>query len=51
MVCAEGKLTQTLADLAAVVDARMRYYNAERRHSQLGYRAPMIYADEHQSQP
>jgi putative transposase len=42
---------QTLADLAAVVDARMRYYNAERRHSQLGYRAPMIYADEHQSQP
>ncbi len=42
---------QTLADLASVVDIRMRYYNWERRHSQLGYRAPMIYADEQQSQP
>lgn len=42
---------QTLADLASVVDVRMHYYNWERRHSQLGYRAPMLYADDQQSQP
>ncbi len=42
---------QTLVDLASVVDVRMRYYNWERRHSQLGYRAPIIYADDQQSQP
>jgi transposase InsO family protein len=42
---------QTLIDLASVVDARMHYYNWERRHSQLGYRVPMTYADDQQSQP
>jgi len=41
----------TLADLVSVVNARMTYYNWERRHSQIGYRAPMLYADEPRSQP
>lgn len=29
--------------LCAVVDERMGYYNAERRHSSIGYMAPLVY--------
>ncbi len=32
---------QSLDELAAVVDQRMRYHNAERLHSSLGYRSPL----------
>jgi len=34
---------QTLDELVAVVNERMRYYNTERRHSSIGYRAPSAY--------
>jgi len=34
---------QNLAELVAVVDERMRYYNMERRHSTIGYQAPLTY--------
>jgi transposase InsO family protein len=34
---------QTLDELVAVVDERMRYYNTERRHSSTGYLAPVAY--------
>lgn len=34
---------QSLTELAAVVDSRMVYYNTERRHSSLGYVAPLTY--------
>lgn len=34
---------QTLGDLVAVVDERMRYYNTERRHSSIDYLAPLAY--------
>jgi len=34
---------QSLAELAAVVDSRMVYYNTDRRHSSLGYVAPLTY--------
>jgi putative transposase len=35
--------TQSLDELVAVVDERMRYYNTERRHSSIGYLAPVAY--------
>jgi putative transposase len=34
---------QTLDELVAVVNERMRYYNTERRHSSIGYLAPVAY--------
>ncbi len=34
---------ETLDQLEAVVAARMGYYNCERRHSSIGYRAPATY--------
>jgi putative transposase len=34
---------QSLAELIAVVDERMRYYNTERRHSSIGYVPPLTY--------
>jgi hypothetical protein len=34
---------QALADLTQVVNQRMRYYNARRRHSALGNQAPLAY--------
>ena len=33
----------SLAELAAVVDERMRYYNMERRHSATDYQSPVTY--------
>lgn len=36
----------TLAELDGVVDGRMRYYNRNRRHSALGYVAPMVYIEQ-----
>ncbi len=34
---------RTLDELVAVMDERMRYYNTERRHSSIGYLAPVVY--------
>jgi len=34
---------QTVTDLIAVVDMRMEYYNAERRHSSIGYVPPLTF--------
>jgi putative transposase len=34
---------RTIGDLVAVVNGRMRYYNTERRHSSIGYLAPLVY--------
>jgi len=34
---------QSLAELTAVVDRRMRYYNTKRRHSSIGYQSPVAY--------
>ena len=34
---------RTLHELEAVVAERMAYYNRERRHSSIGYRAPASY--------
>ena len=34
---------QTLGELVAMVDDRMRYYNNERRHSSIDYLAPLAY--------
>jgi transposase InsO family protein len=34
---------QTLDQLRAVVTERMAYYNRERRHSSIAYRAPAIF--------
>lgn len=34
---------QTLAELATVIGARVEYFNRERRHSRLGYRAPFTF--------
>jgi transposase InsO family protein len=36
---------QSLAELTAVVDERMRYYNTERRHSAIDYLAPLTYIE------
>ena len=36
---------RTLADLIAVVDQRMAYYNTERRHSSIGYVPPLTYVE------
>lgn len=36
---------QTLGELGAVVRAQMCYYNTERRHSSLGYLAPLTYLE------
>jgi len=36
----------TLAELDGVVDGRMRYYNRKRRHSALGYVAPIVYIEQ-----
>ena len=37
---------QTLADLIAVVDMRMQYYNIQRRHSSIGYVPPLTFIRE-----
>ena len=37
---------QSLAELAAVVDSRMAYYNTDRRHSSLGYVPPLTYIEQ-----
>ena len=37
---------QTLADLIAVVDMRMQYYNTQRRHSSIGYVPPLTFIRE-----
>jgi transposase InsO family protein len=34
---------QSLAELKAVVDERMRYYNSQRRHSTIDYQSPLTY--------
>jgi len=34
---------QSMAELAAVVDSRMLYYNTEPRHSSIGYLPPLTY--------
>ena len=34
---------QSMAELMAVVDNRMLYYNTERRHSSIGYLSPLTY--------
>lgn len=34
---------QSLAELAAVVDERMRYHNSQRRHSAIDYQSPLTY--------
>jgi putative transposase len=36
---------QTLDELIALVAGRMDYYNGERRHSTIGYRAPLAYIE------
>ena len=36
---------QTLPELCAVVSGRMAYYNARRRHSSIGYIAPLRYLE------
>jgi putative transposase len=36
---------QTLNELIALVAERMHYYNGERRHSTIGYRAPLAYIE------
>jgi len=36
----------TLEELEWVIDRQMLYYNQERRHSGLGYRAPMAYLED-----
>jgi len=36
----------TLEELEWVIDRQMRYYNTERRHSRLDYRAPVAYLNE-----
>ena len=36
---------QSLDELVAVVDDRMRYYNTERRHSSIGYVPPLTYIE------
>jgi len=37
---------QNLAELCNIVTERMHYYNAERRHSRLGYLAPLTYIEQ-----
>lgn len=41
----------TLADLQALVAARIQYYNRARRHSRLGYVAPETFVDQTQARP
>lgn len=36
---------QTLDELITLVAERMGYYNSERRHSTIGYRAPLAYIE------
>jgi transposase InsO family protein len=36
---------QSIAELAAVVDSRMVYYNSDRRHSSIGYVPPLTYIE------
>ena len=36
---------QSLAELTAVVDERMRYYNTERQHSAIDYLSPLTYIE------
>ncbi len=40
---------QSLDDLIAVVDNRMRYYNTERRHSSIGYVPPLTHIEQMRS--
>lgn len=40
---------QSIAELAAVVDSRMVYYNTDRRHSSIGYVPPLTYIEEARS--
>jgi len=41
----------TLAELQALVAARIQYYNRERRHSRIGYVAPETFVDQTQARP
>ena len=41
---------QTLPELSSVVKQQMVYYNTKRRHSSLGYQAPLTYLKERQKQ-
>lgn len=36
---------QNMAELTAVVDSQMEYYNTERRHSSIGYVSPLTYIE------
>ena len=36
---------QNLSELATLVDSRMAYYNTNRRHSSIGYVAPLTYIE------
>jgi len=38
---------QTLEELATVIERHMHYYNAQRRHSSIGYQAPLTHLREH----
>lgn len=42
---------ETLNELTGVVGARIEYYNRDRRHSTIGYRAPLSYAEITRAQP
>ena len=42
---------ETLDELTGVVAARIEYYNRDRRHSTIGYRAPLSYAEITRAQP
>ncbi len=42
---------QTLEELTGVIARRIDYYNRHRRHSKIGYMAPLIYAETMRTQP
>ncbi len=42
---------QTLEELTVVIAGRIGYYNRDRRHSKIGYVAPLSYAETMRAQP
>ena len=42
---------QTLEELTGVIARRIEYYNRDRRHSKIGYVAPLSYAQTIRAQP
>jgi transposase InsO family protein len=38
-------VAQSVTELAAIVAERMDYYNAQRRHSSIGYLPPLTYIE------